>query len=149
MLIGFAGIILPFLPDLVLVFLGALVYGLYTGFSTVSLSVVIIFGVLAILSFLIDIISSTLGAKAQKASKWGQIGAVVGGLVGIFTSGIFGIILGPVLGVVLFEILFAKRNFNQALNAGLGSLVGFIFGSLLKLSLAVFMIGWFIKLTLL
>jgi len=146
MIAGFAGVILPFLPDLILVFIGALVYTLFNGFSIITPTILTIFAGLTILSFVIDILSSLLGAKTQKASKFGQIGAVVGAIVGLFTTGLLGIILGPILGVIFFEILFARKKFSQAIQAGIGSLIGFIFGSLLKLVLASFMIGWFVKL---
>lgn len=149
MIIGFVGIIVPFIPDIILIFLGALVYGLYTDFTVISGSIIIVFALLTILAFLIDVIASILGAKTQKASIYGQIGAVVGALFGLFTSGIFGIIIGPVLGVVIFEIIFAQKKLNQAAKAGLGALLGFVFGSLFKIVLAAFMIGWFIKLVLL
>jgi hypothetical protein len=146
MVLGFLGIVLPFLPDIILIFIGALTYGVFSSFEVISMKVIAIFAVLTALSFLIDIISSVIGAKTQKASKYGQIGAVLGGIIGIFTSGIYGIILGPVLGVIGFEMFFAKKKFDKAINAGLGALLGFVFGSLLKVVIAVFMIGWFIKL---
>lgn len=149
MLTGFVGIILPFLPDIILIFLGALIYGIYTGFSTVSGTVIIIFAGLTILSILIDLIASVIGAKAQKATIYGQIGAAVGAVFGLFFSGMLGIVLGPVLGVIAFEMIFAKRSFDKALSAGLGALVGFILSSVFKIALAGFMIAWFVKLVLL
>ncbi len=148
MVSGFAGVILPFLPDMLLIFAGALTYALFNGFSVITPTVLLVIAGLTIFSFLVDIISSTLGAKTQQASKYGQFGAVIGAVIGIFTSGFLGIILGPVLGVILFEMIFAKKKFDRAFQAGLGSLVGFIFGSLLKLIIAGFTIAWFVKLVL-
>ena len=43
----------------------------------------------------------------------------------------WGIILGPFLGAVIGELL-GNKEFSQALKSGVGSLLGFIFGTLLK-----------------
>lgn len=146
MAIGFVGIIVPFLPDLFLIFLGALIYGLYSGFSSVTITVVIIFGILAGLSFFFDYLAQIYGTKRYQASGWGQVGAVVGLMVGILIPGLIFIVIGPIIGVIIFELIFARRAWQEALQAGKGAFFGFLFGSMLKIILALVMIGWFIKL---
>jgi len=146
MLLGLLGIIIPFLPDLFLIFLGALIYGLYSGFGTVTVTIVIIFGALAVLSFIFDYLAQIYGTKKYKASAWGQAGAIVGLIVGIFTPGFVFIILGPIIGVVLFEMIFARRTWQEAIHAGKGAFFGFLLGSMIKIILALAMIGWFVKL---
>jgi len=148
MLTGFIGIIVPFLPDLFLIFLGALIYGLYSGFSSVSITVVIIFGVLTGLSFLFDYLAQIYGTKKYQASSWGQLGAVIGLIVGIFSPGFIFIIIGPVIGVIIFELIFAKRTWQESIHAGKGAMFGFLLGSAIKIILALIMIGWFLKLVI-
>jgi uncharacterized protein YqgC (DUF456 family) len=63
----------------------------------------------------------------------------VGLVVGLFL-GLPGIILGPAVGALVFE--YAKDpNFERALQAGLGAFVGFVVGSVLKVTLAFALIG--------
>ncbi|PHJ37726.1 hypothetical protein P378_14275 [Desulforamulus profundi] len=56
--------------------------------------------------------------------------------------GPLGILLGPFLGAVTGEFL-ARRNMDQAVRAGVGTLVGFLGGALLKLVIQTLMLVWF------
>lgn len=144
--VGFLGIILPLLPDLPFIFLGALIYGVSTGFEIISFNTVVAFGLISLLALVIDFISSSLGARAKKATIWGQAGAIFGVVIGFMLPGFVGIFIGPILGVILFEILFARRSLRDAYSAGRGTFFGLVLGSLLKVVLAILMIGWFLKL---
>jgi uncharacterized protein YqgC (DUF456 family) len=62
-----------------------------------------------------------------------MIGATIGLIAGIFLSPI-GIILGPFIGAVAGELM-AGRNSTEALRSGIGSLIGFLFGTVLKLTI--------------
>ena len=70
------------------------------------------------------------GSKYSGGSKWGNWGCIIGTLVGLLFLP-WGIILGPFLGAVIGELL-GNKEFSQALKSGVGSLLGFIFGTLLK-----------------
>jgi uncharacterized protein YqgC (DUF456 family) len=87
----------------------------------------------------VDWVASILGAKAFGASKWAVIGSAVGLVVGLFL-GLPGIILGPAVGALAFE--YAKDpNFERALKAGVGAFLGFVVGSVLKVTLAFVLVG--------
>ena len=87
----------------------------------------------------VDWAASILGAKATGASRWALIGSAVGLLVGLFL-GLPGILLGPAVGALVFE--YAKDpNFERALKAGAGAFVGFVVGSVLKVTMAFVLIG--------
>ncbi len=144
MFVGLAGIIIPFLPDMILIFLGALVYGIWTGFEKVTVGLVLIFLALAVLSFLFDWLGMILGAKKTKATNWGILGAILGSIVGIFVGGILGMILLALVGTIAFELIFAKKSFADSAKAGVGSVFGIIFAVIFKLVLAGIMIGLFL-----
>jgi len=143
-LIGLAGIIIPGLPDMIFIFLGVLIYGIWTGFEKITVGFILIFLVLALVSYLFDWLGIILGAKKSRATTLGIIGAVLGGILGILVGGILGMILMTVVGTVIFEIIFAKKNLTDSIKAGIGSIIGMICGIFLKLILAGTMIGLFL-----
>jgi len=140
---GLAGIILPFLPGIPLIFVGTLIYAFFTDFREVTPFYLYLFLGLTIISFGLDYFSSVLGAKKYGASKYGIIGSFLGMIIGIFSLGLIGIIIGPFLGAVVFE-LFAGKKQSEALKVGFGTFIGFLAGSLFKLALGLTIIGIFI-----
>jgi len=145
MLLGLLGIIIPGLPDTILIFAGALIYAIWTRFSEVNLNLILILGGLALVTYLFDYLGAVLGAKKFGASKLGIIGAILGGILGLSLFSFLGLILGAILGTAFFEIIFAQKDLKTALKAGLGTFLGLIFGIFLKIIVAVLMIGLFIK----
>jgi len=96
-------------------------------------------GAMGLAITVVDWAASILGARAFGASKWAVLGSAVGLVVGIFL-GLPGIILGPMVGALAFE--YAKDpNFEKALKAGVGTFVGFVVGSVLKVMLAFVLLG--------
>ena len=142
LLVGFAGVVLPILPGIPLSWLGLFIYAIGTGFERVSVTVVIVFFVLMLLSLVIDFFAPLLGAKKYKASKWGAFGAFLGMTVGIF-FGVWGIVFGPFAGALLGEFIAGKRV-KQAFGSAAGTFIGMIMGSLLKLVIILVMAGFFI-----
>lgn len=137
MLLGLIGSILPALPGTPLVFLAAIGHRLYFGEASASNLVLGVLGGLMVISLIFDFMASALGAKKFGATWRGAVGAVIGGLVGLFFA-IPGIILGPFLGAMLFEML-GDKEFKEAARAGLGASVGLLLGILGKFSIAVAM----------
>jgi len=66
-------------------------------------------------------------------------GATVGVLAGIFVFPPWGIIAGPFVGALLAEKFYNPENKN-ALRAAMGSLVGFLLGTGLKLIACAWML---------
>src|SRR3989304_2234525 len=110
MLVGLAGILVPGLPDLIFVFLGALIYSIWTGFEKTNLIFIIIFLALTLFGLLFDWLGAILGAKSGKADFMGILGAIVGAIVGIFIGGLVGIIGGAFIGTILFEMIFSHKT---------------------------------------
>jgi uncharacterized protein YqgC (DUF456 family) len=135
-------VILPILPGIPLSWLGLFIYAIGTGFERISVTTIIIFFVLMLISLAIDFFAPMLGAKKYKASRLGTVGAFVGITVGIF-FGIWGIILGPFVGALLGELISGKGT-KQAFGSALGTFIGMILGSLLKIVIILVMAGFFI-----
>jgi len=143
MVVGLAGVVLPFVPGVPLVWLGLFIFASATGFKTISLLVVIIFLILTVALTALDFLAPMWGAKKYRASKWGVIGSFLGAIVGIFTLGVWGIIIGPFLGALVGELI-AGRGKKQAFKSALGALVGFLVGTLVRLIVVLIMFGFLI-----
>ena len=82
-----------------------------------------------------------VGAKKLGARWWGIVGAMVGGLVGMF-FGLPGIIIGPFLGAMVFELIGGYK-IKPAAKAGAGALLGLFAGAVGKLAVCGLMIVLF------
>ncbi|HBL75398.1 MAG: hypothetical protein A2W90_04055 [Bacteroidetes bacterium GWF2_42_66] len=103
----------------------------------------IIWAVVTIVVSILDYIIPAWGTKKFGGSKRGVLGSMIGLLFGLFLFPPFGIIIGPFVGAVLGEITGGKDN-KAALKAGLGSFVGFLLGTLMKLIVSGMMAWYFI-----
>ncbi|HVU09538.1 MAG TPA: DUF456 domain-containing protein [Verrucomicrobiae bacterium] len=141
MLAGLIGSIVPGLPGTPLILVAAIGHRLYFGAAGVSNLVLIVLIALTIASLVFDFLASVLGAKKFGSTWRGAVGAVIGGIVGIFFA-LPGIILGPFLGAMLFEML-GDREFKAAARAGLGATLGLILGVVGKFAIGVAMMVLF------
>lgn len=142
--VGLIGTILPGLPGTGLVFGGILLYAVYFGIGTVGMTTLILLGAVTLFSFVIDLLASLYGAKRFGASRLGVISSAIGGLAGLVFLSLPGLFLGVFLGAIVGEFFLAKKNLNDSLKAGVGSILGFLAGSLVKLLLSLVMIIVFV-----
>ena len=141
-LVGIAGAVLPALPGVPLVFVGLLLAAWIDGFQKVDWVVMTILGLLTLLSFALDFLATSLGAKKAGASKLAIVGGALGALVGLFFA-IPGLILGPFVGAFLGELV-ARRGRKQAMRSGLGTWLGLVVGTAGRLALIVAMVAIFV-----
>ena len=139
--LGIAGLLLPALPGAPLLFAGLVAAAWAEDFTHVGWGWLALLFVLAALTYAVDLAATALGAKKFGASPRAVIGALLGGLVGIFL-GPLGIILGPFAGAVLAE-LSLRRDWASAQRAGVGATLGLVLGAVAKLALAGAMLGIF------
>ncbi|MEP2670780.1 MAG: DUF456 domain-containing protein [Cyclobacteriaceae bacterium] len=141
MLAGIIGCLLPFLPGPPLSFLGLLLLQIKetAPFTTKFL---IIWAVIVIAITVMDYLVPIYGTKRFGGTKYGLWGCAIG-LVAGFWFGPIGIIAGPFLGALLGEWL-GNRDSDQAFRAAIGSFVGFLFGTVLKLMASGVMTYYFI-----
>ncbi len=139
---GFIGSVIPGLPGPPFAYLSLVVLHL-TRFADFTPRFLLITGLVAAAATAIDWFVPMWGAKKFGGSKYGVIGAAIGLLVGLFFAPP-GIIVGPFLGAFLLELLH-KNSAQHALRAGVGSLIGFMFGTGIKLAIAAIFAYHFIK----
>jgi uncharacterized protein YqgC (DUF456 family) len=139
--VGIAGSVLPALPGVTLVFLGLLLAAWIGDFQQVGPFPLVVLGLLTLMSFVIDLAATALGAKRVGATKLAVVGAALGTVAGLFL-GLPGLILGPFVGAVAGELM-SHGQVQQATRAGIATWVGLLFGTLAKLALVFTMLGLF------
>jgi uncharacterized protein YqgC (DUF456 family) len=139
--VGLAGIVLPAIPGPPLIFAGLFLAAWAENFAYVGAGTLVILGLLALLTYGVDLWATMFGAKRFGASKRAVAGALIGAIVGLFL-GFAGVLFGPFIGAVIGE-LSAQRSLEDAARAGFGATVGLVLGAALKLALALSMIGIF------
>jgi uncharacterized protein YqgC (DUF456 family) len=142
MLIGLAGIIVPFIPAVPVAWLGLFIFAIGTGFKRISITTIVVFFIIMLLTLALDFIAPMLGARKFRAGKWGVIGASIGSLIGFFAFGFWGIILGPFIGALLGELV-TRKELKQAFKSAWGTFIGFLMGALVKVIVILIMIGFF------
>jgi hypothetical protein len=141
-LAGIAGVVLPALPGVMLIFGGILLAAWIDGFTIIGGWTVGVLGALALVAVAVDYLASTVAAKRAGASKEGLIGAALGTVLGIFT-GFIGLLFMPLVGAAIGEFV-AHRDAIRAGQVGVATWVGLLVGTVIKLAVAFTMIGVFI-----
>jgi hypothetical protein len=139
--LGLAGVVLPLLPGMPLLFGGLWLLAWSDGFARVGEFTVVLLGILAVLAWGIDYLAATLGVKRVGASGLAVAGAAIGTVLGL-AAGLVGVLVGPVLGAIAGEWL-ARRNGAQASRAGLAAGISFLLGIVAKIGIAFTMVGLF------
>lgn len=140
-LLGFAGIFLPLLPGMPLLFGGLWLAAWLDDYARVGGSTIVVLGVMALIAWLAEYLASALGVKRVGASGLAVAGAALGALFGL-VGDIPGLIVGPVIGAATGEWI-ARRDGAQATRAGLAAGVGFLVAVGVKLLIALAMVGVF------
>lgn len=139
---GLSGLLLPIVPGAPVLFLGLLLGAWAEDFQYIGLWTLLVLAAMAMLTYAVEFAASALGVKKYGGSKRAMVGAVLGGIVGLFL-GIPGILLGPFVGAVIGE-LSMQRSLDEASRAGFGTVVGLAIGLAGKFAIGIAMIGLFI-----
>jgi uncharacterized protein len=144
MVVGIIGAVVPAIPGTSLILIAIIIWGVASSsFAAIKIPLIVTVLVL-LLSIGVDFLAGYIGAKQAGASKWGQIGAFVGLLLGFFGllpalpfgGPLLGILFGPLLGAIIGEYLY-QRQLGIAIKAGIGIVVGTVIGNLLQGILAI------------
>lgn len=141
MLTGIIGCLLPLLPGPPLSYIGLLIMQLRTDppFTTKFL---LIWAGITVLVTVLDYVIPIYGTKRFGGTKFGVWGCTIGLFVG-FLFPPLGLIFGPFVGALLGELI-GNANADHALKAAMGSFLGFLFGTLLKLIASCVMLYYLI-----
>lgn len=143
-LLSLPGTLLPVLPGLLWLPLGAGLWCWHVGWSVgwpAVLLAVLLFGV----GMLADLLAVSLATATLDASRWSAFGAAVGIVIGLLTGGL-GLLIGPWAGASVVEHWCLSRQFPEmshrdrmvkAAQVGLAVVVGLLVSQVAQLMLAV------------
>jgi uncharacterized protein YqgC (DUF456 family) len=144
---GLIGTLLPVIPGAPLVFFGLWLIALTDHYRHVGWPTLSVLGAVVVITVIVDVVASAIGAKKAGASRQAVTGALLGSIVGMF-FGIPGLLLGPFVGAVVGEFI-AQRRVERATTVGVATWLGLLAGSIAKLALClamllIFAFAWFV-----
>lgn len=152
LLLGIVGCVAPVLPGVPLAYVGLLLLQI-TDRVQFTWQFLVIWAVVVLVVQVLDYFIPAWGTKCFGGSKWGVWGSTIGLFAGLF-MGPWGIVAGAFAGAVTGELLYlsirkngeerAQDSFRQALRAGIGSFVGLLTGTIIKLVCCGLMTYYFI-----
>jgi uncharacterized protein YqgC (DUF456 family) len=140
---GIIGCILPVIPGPPLSYIALLLLN-FTRFAGFTPAFLWIAAGITIVITVLDYILPAMGTKNLGGSRAGTIGSILGMIVGIFIIPPWGIIVGSFAGAFVGELIIG-RDTNSALKSGLGSFIGFVFGTLAKFVICIVFAYYYFK----
>lgn len=141
--VGMAGAVYPVLPGALAIYAAFFVYGWMIGFEPFGLWYWLIQTTIVAVLMVADYAVSALGVKKFGGSRASIVGSTIGLLIGPFVIPVAGLLIGPFLGALIGELV-AGTQLRQAFHAGIGAVVGFFSGLVIKVAFQLLMIILFI-----
>ena len=146
-ILGIVGSFIPIIPSPISGWLGLLILHQASFLEAQYYFLAITFAI-AISVFILDYFIPSIGAKKFGGSNAGVIGSTIGLVIGIFLFGPIGILFGSFFGALIGELTVNINNIRIALLAAIGTLIGYLGGVLLKLSVSLFFLAKFFKIVI-
>ena len=138
---GIVGSVAPILPGPPLSFAGLLLMQLQTQ-PPFTATFIWVWAIIVVVISLLDYLVPQYGTKKFGGSKYGVWGCTIGLVVGFFIGPV-GMILGPFAGAFIGELI-SKKPTELAFKAATGAFIGFLAGTVLKLTACFAMAGYFV-----
>ena len=139
---GIVGSILPVLPGPPLAF-AALIVLHFTKYAHFNTALLVTLGLITMIITVLDYFIPAWSTKKFGGSGYGSRGAIAGMIVGLL-FGPIGLIIGPFIGAYLGELL-GGQNSQFALKSAIGSFIGFLLGTGLKLIFSLIILYYWVK----
>lgn len=138
---GILGAFLPVVPGTPLSYIGILILHFTKGdlFGWIFL---LSWGIVVAITITLDTLIPAEGARRMGGSKLGIYGALIGAVMGLFFFPPAGIIIGPIIGAFVGEVMAGKQS-GSALRAAMGSFVGYLVATGLKVGVAIILAYYF------
>ena len=151
-IIGIIGSIVPGLPGPPVAW-AALLFVHLSAVHPYTMNFLVVMGIVAAVITVLDFIVPVWGTKKMGGTKSGTRGSTIGLIVSVFILpvlgitigpfGILGILAGPFLGAYIGELM--ANNKEGAFRAAIGSFVGFLTGTLMKLAFSIVVLVYVCK----
>lgn len=135
-IVGIAGAIYPIIPGAIISFSALLLFYFATG-DKISVTTLVIWGVIVSVASLLDAIIPPLITKRMGGSKRAVTGSLVGTIIGSFFFPPFGMLLGSFMGALIGQWQESRSFNDKSFRVAMGSFLGFILGTGLKLMVSI------------
>ena len=136
-------IVIPVLPGHFLIWLAALIYGLLTGWESLTVSMFVVITVLTLIAAIIDAVAGWVGARKGGASWVGVAIGLVLGFLGTVFFNVFGAIAGVIVGIMGYEY-YRQQDWGLSWKAAKGFLVGTLVSLVGRLAISIMIVAIFI-----
>jgi uncharacterized protein len=140
---GFVGSFLPVIPGPPLSYMGVL-FLQFTRFDDYSWMFFLGWGAVVAVVAVLDYLVPAMGTRRFGGSAWGVWGCLIGGVAGLFLFPPIGLLIGPVAGAFAGELIAGKQS-DQAFRAAVGSFLGFLLSTGIKVAVSLIMAYYFVK----
>jgi len=142
--VGIIGCFVPIMPGPPISYGGLLVFHFFSSY-TIKEDVLWFMAFVVIAVTVFDLWVQIYGVKKFGGTKKAVNGSIIGLIIGIFFLPPFGIIIGPFLGAFIGARMEENLDVNKSIKIALGALAGFVVGTLLKLSVSIYIICRILK----
>lgn len=137
-LVGLVGSVIPGIPGPPVSWVGMLLLFFFGGGTKAGepMSVTLLLAMLGvtIIVTILDYFIPGILTRKTGGSKYGAWGSIIGLFVGMFFFAPWGMIIGMMLGAFIAELAFAGKGTGASLKAALGSFLGFLSSTGIKLA---------------
>jgi len=148
---GVIGSVLPVLPGPPLSYVGLLLL-YWTSFGKFSIGILISWGIIVVTVTIFDSVVPVWGTRKFGGTRTGIQGSAIGLVIGVVLLPMMGVVLGPfgLLGILggpfigaLIGEIYAGRGLKNATSAAIGSFIGFMAGTFMKVAVSVILAVYF------
>lgn len=143
-IVGLIGCVVPVIPGPPFSWAGILVLYLWGG-DEVSMRFLLVWLVVTIVVTVLDYVVPAYFTRITGGSKAAGRGSLVGLFVGLIFFPPFGMIVGSFAGALLAEMFINGTSFSASFKPALGSFLGFLAGTFMKLVCSGIMMFYIIK----
>lgn len=130
--VGLVGCILPVIPGPPVSWAGLLVLYIW-GKTEMTGRFLLVWLVITVIVTVLDYVVPSYFTRVSGGSKAAGRGSLIGLLIGIFFFPPWGMIAGAFIGALLAEIFINGQNLKGSIKPAMGSFLGFLCGTFLKL----------------
>ena len=138
LLLGIIGCFVPVMPGPPISYGALLVFHFFSSYN-INENTLWLWALIVIAVTVFDLWVQIYGVKKFGGTKKAVNGSIIGLIIGIFLFPPFGIIIGPFLGAFIGAKM-DDPDVNKALRIALGALAGFVAGTIVKLSVSLYII---------
>jgi uncharacterized protein YqgC (DUF456 family) len=142
-LLGLAGAFLPVIPGTPLSYLGILVLH-FSGVAEFSTFFLVAWAIIVIGIQILDNVLPVYATKKFGGTVYGVTGSTIGMILGMLFFPPLGFFLGTLLGAFIGEMIY-KQDVSIALKSAWGSFIGFLTGTMIKVTVAAMLAFSFFK----